>query len=119
VAVNLPTMSPGLGGTAATVTGTVTLNTTGYYNKGVALITNGGQLVDVVSLDDALAATGAAGHADFTFNNVPGGIPQARYGVSVRLWNSNNPASTLARVSANTPADVRNSSDAQVAITAP
>jgi hypothetical protein len=119
VAITLPTMSLDSGATAATVNGSVTLGAASSFDSGFALITKGGQLIDVISLDAALAAAGVGGHADFSFNNIPGGIRQAVYNVSVRLWNSNSPVSSLVRLSADGRADLRFGSSAQVSVTAP
>jgi hypothetical protein len=116
---SLPTMTPANNAGGVSVSGTVTLSTPGTYDSGFLLLTHGGQLVDVVNLGDALAATGSTGTAAFDFSSVPSGIGAARYELSARLWNSTDPSGTLRRIDSGASVDLRGGNAATVNFTVP
>lgn len=115
---SLPGMSLSNGASVTTVTGTVTFASSAY-NAGVIMLTHGGQLIDMVDISSAITGIGAGGQANFTFNNVAGNTAADRYEVSARVWNSGNPANTVARIAGNNAVDARSGDVSGLTITVP
>lgn len=119
VDLTLPTMTASAGAVTTTLNGTVTLGTLNYYNQGYVIVTHGGQVLDAVSIADALPTTGSSGSASFSFSNIPSGTSDAVYEVSVRLWNSSDPAGTLVRAGLGSLLDLRSATVDQINIDVP
>jgi hypothetical protein len=112
VLVAVPTLSVVSGATADTLSVTVTQTTPGKYNAGELIISRGGAIVATASLDPLLSQGGGG---TLAVNGIPGGssstsFAAALYYISVRTWNSANPAGTLNRETYPNPADLRNGS---------
>ncbi|MFO1465631.1 MAG: DUF4382 domain-containing protein [Steroidobacteraceae bacterium] len=98
----LPVLGTAQGG-ALGLDGTLDLGSAGRFDRGFVLVSRGGQLVEAVDLTAALAGLSASPR--FTVPVLPAGVTGTRYDVSVRLWNSLDPAGSLARASASAPVD--------------
>jgi hypothetical protein len=121
VAVTIPTLALASGAATGSVVAVVGANST--YNAGQLLISHEGALVAQVPLTAALLASG--GNVSAT---VPAGTPSSLYYVSVRVWNTSNPApnpappgsgltaGTLSRQSFDTPADLRSTTSVSIPI---
>jgi hypothetical protein len=98
--LTVPTLSVASGARSNTPTLTISQTTPGTYNQGDLIISHGGAIVATVILDSILT-TGAT--RSLTVPGLPGGggtsgtFAPALYYVSVRVWNSGNPAGTLKR----------------------
>jgi hypothetical protein len=88
---SLTGLSVGAGAALGTLQATLLPNNPGLYNAGELLVSHNGTLVSRVSLSGILASGGAVSAA------VPSGTSSAKYLVSVRVWNSGDPAGTLKR----------------------
>jgi Domain of unknown function (DUF4382) len=88
--------------------------TPGKYNHGEVLVAQNGQLVATAPLDAALA-TGNGG--TITLKGVPAQTSTALYYLSVRVWNSSDPGTTLLRQWYPTAVDLRSSSSGSLALT--
>lgn len=93
VTVTLPALKLAPGTTAGSLTALVRPATPGKYDEGQLLVSHNGTLVATVSIGAALA--GAGGSA--TVSELPAETADAVYYVSVRAWNSSDPAGTLQR----------------------
>jgi hypothetical protein len=109
--VAVPTLSPASGTLSAT-TVTVTPTTAKKYDSGDLIISHDGAIVATAVLDTALATSAAS---TLAISNLPAGggtttLDSALYYVSVRVWNSSDPAGTLNREIYPTALDLRTSS---------
>jgi hypothetical protein len=86
----------------------------GKYNHGEVLVAQNGQLVAFAPLD-AVLATGNGGTV--TVKGVPAETATALYYLSVRVWNSSDPGTTLLRQWYPTPVDLRSSASGSLALT--
>jgi hypothetical protein len=77
--------------TTGSVIAAITPAIPGKYDQGQLLVSHEGALVATASLDAVLASGGSVSTV------VPAGNPASYYYVSVRVWNSRNPAGTLSR----------------------
>jgi len=93
VTVTLPALTLAPGTTAGSLTALVRPATPGKYDEGELLVSHDGTLVATASIGAALA--GAGGSA--TVSGLPAETADAVYYVSVRVWNSSDPAGTLQR----------------------
>ncbi|HUN73478.1 MAG TPA: DUF4382 domain-containing protein [Steroidobacteraceae bacterium] len=100
--------------TGESVSGTVSVTTPGKYDKGELLLTQGGALVAVASLDSYL---GAASSSATLFTSVPGGTSTSIYYAEAWVWNSSNPAGTFSRQPVSTAIDVTTGNATGVAVT--
>ncbi len=96
----------------------ITHSSVGSYNRGQLIVSRDGSIVATSSLDIAL--TNATG-GNVIVNGLPGGHSTASfatgiYDVSVRVWNSQDPAGTLQRQTFPAAIDVRNGSVTNVPI---
>ena len=87
----------------AILSGSVNFSQAGRFDQGFLLISRGGQLVDALDLSASLA--GLKTSIAFSDSALPGGVG-VRYDVAVRMWNSRDPAGTIARAAAAAPADL-------------
>jgi Domain of unknown function (DUF4382) len=122
VSVAVPALTLASGAATGSVVAVVTGNS--KYNAGQLLISHEGALVAQVPLTAALLASG--GNVSAT---VPAGTASSLYYVSVRVWNTSNPAQnpappgtglnagTLSRQWFSTPADLRSTTSVSIPIT--
>src|SRR5580692_2074141 len=122
VSVAVPALSLASGAATGSVVVVVTANS--KYNAGQLLISHEGALVAQVPLTADLLASG--GNVSAT---VPAGTASSLYYVSVRVWNTSDPApnpappgtgltaGTLSRQSFDTPADLRSTTSVSIPIT--
>ena len=110
--VPLPGLSLASGANPGAVTVAVTLASAANFDQGQLLVSHEGTLVASVSLDTVLTKGGGTVAA-----TVPAGTPSSFYYLSVRVWNSSNPANTLSRQSFPTMLDLRSSSSATLPVT--
>jgi trimeric autotransporter adhesin len=110
--VTLGGLSIASGNTSATVTATVKPTTGGKYNQGSIMLSQGGQLVASASLAGVLQNGGTV-----TLTGVPGGTSSSVYYVTIRAWNSSNPAGTLTRQWYENVVDLSGASTASVQLT--
>jgi Domain of unknown function (DUF4382) len=122
VSVAVPALTLASGAATGSVVAVITANS--KYNAGQLLISHEGALVAQVPLTASLLASG--GNVSAT---VPAGTASSLYYVSVRVWNTSNPApnpappgtgltaGTLSRQWFATPADLRSTSSVSIPIT--
>jgi hypothetical protein len=108
----LPIPPVASGASADTLSIDLSLSTPGKYNAGQLLISRGGAIVATTALDTVLAQ---AGGGIVALDGLPGGSSSTSfaaglYDVSVRTWNTADPAGTLNRETYPAPADLRNGS---------
>jgi uncharacterized protein DUF4382 len=111
--VTLATLALAAGSTASTVSASVSPATAGKYDHGEIMLSQNGQLIASAPIDAALA--GAGGTVQLT--GVPGGTPTSVYYVTVRAWNSSDPAGTLTRQWYSTALDLRGAGSASIDLT--
>jgi len=111
VTVTVPTLSLAAGASLGSIVAQVTPGTAGKYDQGQLLVAHEGALVAAVALDPVLAQGGSA------TVNVPAGTGSSVYYVSVRAWNTRDPAGTLARQWYPGLIDLRSTSSSTVALT--
>jgi mucin-2 len=110
--VPLPALSMASGTSPGSVAAAVTPANAAQYDQGQLLVSHEGTLVASVPLDTVLTQGGGTVSA-----TVPAGTPSSYYYLSVRVWNSRNPAGTLSRQSFPTVLDLRSSSSATLPVT--
>jgi Domain of unknown function (DUF4382) len=93
VTVTLPALTLAPGTTAGSLAALVHPTSPGKYDQGELLVSHNGTLVATASLDAALAGAGGS----VTVSGLPAETADAVYYVSVRAWNSSDPAGTLQR----------------------
>ncbi|HKD53874.1 MAG TPA: hypothetical protein VKB72_06600, partial [Steroidobacteraceae bacterium] len=103
VSVVLPGLALASGAVPGSLTATISQATPGKYDQGQLLVSNNGALVAAVSLNSALSQGGGS----VGFSSLPAGTPTSLYYLSVRVWNSRNPADTLQRQWYPNPIDMR------------
>ncbi|MDE2138443.1 MAG: hypothetical protein KGJ68_13505, partial [Gammaproteobacteria bacterium] len=96
----------------STVSASITPATPGRYDHGEIMLSQNGQLIASAPID---AAAGAGGTVQLT--GLPGGTPGSVYYVTVRAWNSSNPARTLTRQWYPTALDLRGAGSASIDLT--
>ncbi len=110
--VQLPGLSLASGAGPGSVVATVTPAKAAEFDHGQLLVSHEGTLVASVPLDTVLTQGGGTVAA-----TVPAGTPSSYYYLSVRVWNSRNPAGTLSRQSFPTVLDLRSGSSAALPVT--
>jgi Domain of unknown function (DUF4382) len=110
--VVVPTLSLESGASAGSLSAVV-VATPGRYDQGELLVSHDGALVAATSLD-AVLTQGAGGTVKVT--NLPSGVPDAVYYLTVRAWNSTAPSS-VQRQWYPQVIDLRTSSSAATALT--
>jgi hypothetical protein len=110
--VPLAGLSLASGANPGAVTVAVTLASAANFDQGQLLVSHEGMLVASVPLDTVLSKGGGT-----VAVTVPAGTPSSNYYLSVRVWNSSNPANTLSRQSFPTVLDLRSSSSATLPVT--
>lgn len=89
---------------AGTISGTISFATVRRYDALQVLLSRNGQLVDMLDLGSSI---GSNTIINFTIANVPSRTADAVYDLSVRAWNSTDPADTLVRTPFPAQADLR------------
>ena len=117
--VVVPTLLPADGAGSGTVSVTVAPSTGGKYNHGQLIVSHDGAVVQTVTIDSALTQNGGATLlvAGLPAGGGGGSFDNAVYYLSVRAWNSSNPAGTLTRQSYTTPVDLSTGSAAAQTLT--
>lgn len=111
--VTIAGLSLASGGTFGTLAATVSPANRTKYSNGVLLVTHDGQLVASAPLDTVLASGGGT----VQVTGIPGGTAASLYYLTVRAWNSSDPAGTLSRQWYSTPVDLRGASSANAQLT--
>ena len=114
VTVTVPALTLASGIASGTLSVTVTEATPGKYDHGQLLVSSNGQLVATAPLD-AVFARGAGGAV--TVSAVPAETPSALYYLSVRVWNSSDPSTTLQRQWFDTALDLRTTASGTTQLT--
>lgn len=117
--VVVPTLLPAAGAASGTVSVTVAPSTSAKYNHGQLIVSHDGAVVQTVTIDSALTQNGGATLlvAGLPAGGGGGSFDNAVYYLSVRAWNSSNPAATLTRQSYTTPVDLSTGSAAAQTLT--
>jgi len=107
--VAVPTLAAASGAALDSTSLTISKSSSTKYNKGELIFTHDGAIVQTVALDSILTQTA---NATLTISGLPGGSASGQfadglYYVSVRVWNTSNPASTVVREIYPTPLDLR------------
>jgi hypothetical protein len=118
--VTVPTLSPASG---VTSTATVSISkastaTTTTYDQGELIISHDGAIVATAALDSIIKSAAST----LTISSLPGGdgtANSALYYVSIREWNSTNPAGTLNRVTYSNALDLSSGSTPSYSIQIP
>jgi hypothetical protein len=113
--VAVPTLFVTSGIVNATSVG-VTQTATIRYDRGDLIVSHDGAIVATAVLDPTLGRNAAT---SLTVSNLPTTLNSALYYVSVRVWNSRDPAGTLSRVTYPTALDLRTGSVASYSIQIP
>jgi len=108
LAVAVPQLSAASGATLDTTSFTIS-NSSANFNKGELIISHDGAIVQTAALDSVLSRSG---NGILTISGLPGGSSSGTfddgvYYVSVRVWNTSNPATTLNREIYPTALDLR------------
>lgn len=110
--IAVPSLSVASGVASSTTTITVGQGTANKYDQGDIIISHDGAIVASAALDTILTRTG---FGSVVLTGIPSGggtagiYNPALYYVSVRAWNSANPAGTLVRETYPAPLDLRSS----------
>jgi hypothetical protein len=107
--VAVPQLTALSGSALDTATVTIGKSSSTKYNKGELIFSHDGAIVHTFALDSVLTQNA---NATLTISGLPGGgasgaFADGLYYVSVRVWNSGNPAGTLQREIYPTPLDLR------------
>lgn len=108
--VTVGTLALAAGNSAASVSASVEPSSAGKYDHGELMLSQNGQLIASAPIDAALTAGGGT----VQLSGVPGGTPSSVYYVSVRAWNSSDPAGTLTRQWYPDAVDLRSAASANV-----
>lgn len=116
--VSLPGLTIASGGTSRSISVAVQEASAGKYNQGELIVSHDGAIVATAPLDATLAQ---GGKGTVVIPGVPGGssagsLDAGIYFLSVRAWNSADPAGTLQRQSFPTAVDLRNGNAAGISI---
>ena len=111
--VALGTLALAAGNSAASVAASVQPSSAGKYDRGELMLSQNGQLIASAPLDAALKAGGGT----VQLAGVPGGTPGSVYYLTVRAWNSSDPAGTLTRQWYSQALDLRSAGSANVSLT--
>ena len=111
--VVVPALSLESGASAGTLSATVVSAVAGKYDQGELLVSHDGTLVAAAPLA-AVLAQGTGGNV--TLSNLPSGVPDALYYLTVRAWNSSSPGS-VQRQWYPQAIDLRTSTSASIALT--
>ncbi|HET9391532.1 MAG TPA: DUF4382 domain-containing protein [Steroidobacteraceae bacterium] len=106
--VSVPSLTIASGGTSRSISVDVSEASPGKYNQGEIIVSHDGAIVATAALDATLAQ---GGKGTIVIAGVPGGsssgsLDAGIYFLSVRTWNSADPAGTLNRQSFPTPVDL-------------
>lgn len=117
--VAVPTLAAASGATLNTTTVTIGKSSSTKYNKGELIFIHDGGIVQTVAIDSVLTQSA---NATLTISGLPGGgsagtFADGLYDVSVRVWNTSNPASTVTREFYTGPLDLRTGLSAGYSLT--
>jgi Domain of unknown function (DUF4382) len=117
--VAVPTLAAASGATLNTTTVTIGKSSSTKYNKGELIFIHDGGIVQTVAIDSVLTQSA---NATLTISGLPGGgsagtFADGLYDVSVRVWNTSNPASTVTREFYTSPLDLRTGLSAGYSLT--
>ena len=107
--VAAPQLTAASGAALDSTSVTISKSSATTYNKGELIFSHDGAIVQTLALDSILTQTA---NATLTVSGLPGGSASGTFGnglydVSVRVWNTSNPAGTLQREIYPTPLDLR------------
>jgi hypothetical protein len=107
--VAVPQLAAASGATLDSTSVTISKSSSTKYNKGELIFSHDGAIVQTLALDSVLTQSA---NATLTISGLPGGgasgtFADALYYVSVRVWNTSNPATTLNREIYPSPLDLR------------
>jgi hypothetical protein len=107
--VAVPTLTAASGAALSSTTVTISKTSATKYNKGELIFSHNGAIVATVALDTLITQSATS---SLTISGLPGGSASGQfadglYYVSVRAWNTSNPASSLNREIYPTPLDLR------------
>jgi hypothetical protein len=107
--VAVPQLTAASGSALNSTSVTISKSSSTQYNKGELILSHDGAIVQTFALDSVLTQSA---NATLTISGLPGGgasgtFADGLYYVSVRVWNSANPAGTLNREIYPTPLDLR------------
>ncbi len=108
--VAVPTLAAASGATLNTIQVTIGKASSTAYNKGQLIFSHDGAIVQTATIDSLLTQSA---NGTLTISGLPGGgsagqFAAGLYYVSVRVWNTSNPASTVTRETYSSPLDLRN-----------
>jgi hypothetical protein len=109
-AIAVPALAAASGATLNTTTVTIGKASSTKYNKGQLIFSHNGAIVQTATIDSVLTQTA---NATLTISGLPGGgsgvgqFADGLYYVSVRVWNTSNPQSTVVRETYPNPLDLR------------
>jgi hypothetical protein len=108
-------LQPGLpaNASAGSISGTIFFGTARRYDSLQVIVSRGGQIVDTLDLGSSIGANSAI---NFTVAGVPALTADAVYDLSVRAWNSTNPADTLVRAAFTAQIDLRQGSASNLSL---
>ena len=110
--VTVAGLSLASGSTSGTLAATVSPASRSKYSNGVLLVTHDGQLVASAALDSVIGLGGTV-----QVSGIPGGTAASLYYLTVRAWNSSDPAAIFTRQWYSTPVDLRSASSANAQLT--
>lgn len=107
--IAVPTLTAASGARLITTTVTIGKSSSTKYNKGELIFSHDGSIVQTVAIDSVLTQSA---NAILTISGLPGGASTGQfadgvYYVSVRVWNTSDPASTVTRENYPAPLDLR------------
>ena len=111
--VTLAPLALASGSSTASVAAVVLPATAGKYDHGELMLSQNGQLIASTPLDAALAAGGGP----VLLAGIPGGTSGSLYYLTVRAWNSSDPAGTLTRQWYPGAVDLRSALSANIQLT--
>lgn len=116
--VSVPSLTIASGGTARSISVDVSEASRGKYNQGEIIVSHDGTIVATAALDATLAQ---GGQGTIVIAGIPGGsstgsLDAGIYFLSVRTWNSADPAGTLNRQSFPTPVDLSSGNASGISI---
>ncbi len=118
VLITVPTLTVAPGVSLASLSAAVSQPTPGKYDRGELIVTHDGAVVGTVALDAALTQTSGG---SVLINGLPAATGNATdsalYYLTVRAWNSSDPAGTSHRQWYSTPIDLRNGNAASIQLT--
>jgi hypothetical protein len=117
----VPALTFPSGTSSGRLTATIAQTTAGKYDQGEILVSNNSSVVATASITSALQTDGGG---SVTVSGLPAGSASSLFYVSVRVWNSANPApvnapspGSMTRQWYDTPIDMRSSTSGSISLT--